>query len=159
MIVNLDISILKDLQTNARKKQAEIARDLCVAQSTVLERARRLEEQGVVRGYRAIINPEKLGLHVQSFISIILNRHDADCIRDFEEGIRQLSSVRACYHLSGRYDYMLHVAVRDLEQLGDLIKSQIASLPGFGTSETFVVFSEIKSDEGWPIEDGSGKNL
>lgn len=116
-----------------------------------MERIRRLEEKGVIRGYQAIIDPKRLGLGIQAFISVTLNRHEAECIRRFEEGVREIALVRACYHLTGRFDYLLHVAVGDLEQLGTLVKTRIAALPGFGTSETFVIFSEIKTDEGWPI--------
>ncbi|MCP4113639.1 MAG: Lrp/AsnC family transcriptional regulator [Desulfobacteraceae bacterium] len=149
---NLDIKILKALQNSGRKKNTDLARDLGVAPSTMLERVRKLEEQGMIKGYRAIIDPEKLGLSVQAFISVILDRHETDCIRNFEEGIQGISCVKACYHLTGRFDYLLHVAVRDLNQLGELVKTRIASLPGFGKSETFLVFSEIKADQGWPID-------
>ncbi|RTZ97486.1 MAG: hypothetical protein DSY90_07430 [Deltaproteobacteria bacterium] len=140
------------MQANARVKQVELARKLGVAQSTVLERVRRLEEQGVIKGYKADIDPGKLGLSVQAFVSVTLNRHGADIIRKFEDGIRAMSFVRTSYHLTGRFDYLLHVAVKDLEQLGALVKTQIASLPGFGKSETFVIFSGIKEDRGWPID-------
>ncbi|MBW2127790.1 MAG: Lrp/AsnC family transcriptional regulator [Deltaproteobacteria bacterium] len=152
-IDNLDFKILDSLQRNARMKNSEIARDLGLAQSTVLERVRRLEEQGLIKGYRAILDAEKLGLAIQAFVSVAMQRHEAETIRKFEEGVRRLSGVRACYHLTGRFDYLLHVAVRDLEQLGKLVKSGIASLDGYGKSETFVIFSEIKSDEGIPLED------
>ncbi len=148
----LDLAILTALQNNARKKHTELARELDVAQSTILERVRRLEDQGIVCGYRTVIDPKKLGLTIQAFISVKLNRHEAGNIRKFEEGIRSVRQIRACYHLTGRFDYLLHVAVPDLDQLGKLIKTQIASLPGFSTSETFVVFSEIKPDEGLPID-------
>jgi Lrp/AsnC family leucine-responsive transcriptional regulator len=140
------------MQANARVKQVELARNLDVAQSTVLERVRRLEEQGYIKGYKATIDPEKLNLSVQAFVSVTLKRHGVEIIRKFEDGIRAMSFVRTCYHLTGRFDYLLHVAVRDLEQLGVLVKTQIASLPGFGKSETFVIFSEIKADIGWPID-------
>ncbi len=139
------------MQANARVKQVDLARRLGVAQSTVLERVRRLEEQGVIKGYKAIIDPGKLRLAVQAFVSVTLKRHGADVIRQFENGIRALPFVRTCYHLTGRFDYLLHVAVRDLEELGTLVKTEIASLPGFGKSETFVIFSEIKADDGWPV--------
>ncbi len=152
-IDRLDIQILGILQENARAKNIELARELGVAQSTVLERVRRLEEQGFITGYRAILNPEKLGLSIQAFVSVAMQRHEAETIRRFEEGVRQLHGVRACYHLTGRFDYLLYVAVRDLEELGKLVKTGIAALDGYGKSETFVIFSEIKSDEGVPIGD------
>jgi len=149
----LDQKILKALQASGRKKNADLARELGVAPSTMLERVRRLEDSGIVKGYRATIDPKMLGLNIQAFISVSLYRHDAENIRKFEEGVRRIHYVRACYHLTGRFDYLLHVAARDLTQLGALIKNEIASLPSFGKSETFLAFSEIKPDRGWPIED------
>ena len=147
----LDLKILKALQSSGRKKNAELARELGVAPSTMMERIRRLEESGVLQGYRASIDPKKLGLDVQAFISVTLSRHEAEIIRRFEESIRKMPHIRACYHLAGRFDYLLHVFVEDLDQLGKLVKNRITALPGFGKSETFLVFSEIKSDNGLPV--------
>ena len=82
---------------------------------------------------------------MQAMIAITLNRHESEIIRQFEEGIREIPNVRACYHLTGRFDYMLYVGAEDIHELGRLVKTKIAELPGFGMSETFVIFSEIKS--------------
>ncbi len=153
------MTILKALQENARRKNSEIARDHGVAQSTVLERIRRLEEQEVIQGYRATLNPQKLGLNVQAFVSVTMQRHEAETIKRFEEGVRTIPQVRACYHVTGRFDYLLHVCVRNLEELGKLVKAEIAALKGYGRSETFVIFSEIKPDKGLPIsENPLGEN-
>ena len=149
----LDLKILKALQTRGRMKNAELARELRVAPSTMMERIRRLEESGVLQGYRASIDPKKMGLNVQAFISVTLSRHETEVIRQFEDSIRKTPHIRACYHLSGRFDYLLHVFVADLDQLGKLVKERIAALPGFGKSETFLVFSEIKSDNGLPVSE------
>jgi Lrp/AsnC family leucine-responsive transcriptional regulator len=143
--------ILELLQENARTKNIDMARDLEVAQSTVLERVRRLEDRGAIKGYRAILDPKKLGLNVQAFVSVSMQRHEVEIIKKFEGGIRKLPGVRACYHLTGRFDYLLHVVVKNLEELGKLVKSQIAALDGYGKSETFVIFSEVKPDEGIPV--------
>ena len=149
----LDLKILKALQTSGRKKNTELARELGVAPSTMMERIRRLEESGVLQGYRASIDPHKLGLNIQAFISVTLSRHETEIIRQFEESIRKTPHIRACYHLTGRFDYLLHVFVGDLDQLGKLIKTRITALPGFGKSETYLVFSEIKSDNGLPVSE------
>jgi len=149
----LDQKILKALQASGRKKNADLARELGVAPSTMLDRVRRLEDSGILKGYRATIDPKRLNLNIQAFISVSLYRHDTIDIRKFEDGIRRIPYVRACYHLTGRLDYLLHVAVQDMAQLGKLIKNEIASLPSFGKSETFLALSEIKPDNGWPIED------
>ncbi len=151
---DLDQKILLALQSNARKKNVELARELGIAPSTVLERVRRLEENGLIQSYRGIVNPTQLGFTIQAIVAVSLDRHEVDIIRKFEQGIQQISHVRSCYHLTGRFDYLLHVIARDQEQLGDLIKNWIASIPGIGKVETSLILSEVKPDEGWPIGKG-----
>jgi Lrp/AsnC family leucine-responsive transcriptional regulator len=90
---------------------------------------------------------------VQAFISVVLERHEVTAIQRFEEDVQKIPHVRACYHLTGRFDYLLHVAVADLNRLGELVKADIAAIPNVGKSETFLVLSEIKPDNGWPIAD------
>lgn len=142
------------LHRNGRQKNADLARKLGVAPSTMLERVRRLEERGLIKGYRAVIDPQALGLKVQGFVSLVLDRHQAGDMRRLEAEIDSMPQVRACYHLTGRFDYLLHVAARDLDHLGRLIKERIASIPGIGRVETFLIFSEVKRDKGWPVEAG-----
>ena len=141
-----DFSILEALQRNAREKKSVLAREMGIPATTLQERIRRLEKRGVIEGYRASINAEKLGLGVQAFIAVSLKNHESNAIRQFERGVADIPCVRAGYHLSGRFDYMLHVSVRDLEALGNLVKTEITTLPDFGKCETFLVFSEIQSN-------------
>lgn len=153
----LDRKILVALQQHGRKTNAELARQLGVAASTMLERVRRLEGSGLVRGYRAIVSSEALGLALQGFVAVVLTRHDREFIRNFEDGIQQVANVRACYHITGRFDYLLHVAARDLVHWGELVKEQIASINGIAKLESFLVLSEIKEDKGWPVEENGPK--
>lgn len=150
---SLDYRILARLAKDARLPNAELARDLGVAPSTMLERIRRLEERGVVQGYQAKIAPAALGLGVSGYIAVSLARHDEACIQHFEEGITRMTWVRSCHHLTGRFDYLLRVVARDLSHLGELIKTGIASIDGIGKVETFLCLSEIKADDGWPMPD------
>ena len=152
---DIDLSILKALQKNGRKKHNELSRKLKIAQSTVSERVRRMESRGMIKGYRAIIDSAKLGLKATAFISISLARHEADTIRQFEKQILEVPQIRACYHIAGRFDYLLQVITNDLDGLGNLVKNVIAKLPGQVTSETLVVFGEVKSDNGLPLPDSS----
>ncbi len=148
----LDRKILAALQIGGRRRNADLAREFGVAPSTMLERIRRLEEHGHLKGYRALVDPRSLGLSVQALISITLGQHSSTTIRPFEESIQNIPYVRVCYHVSGRFDYLAHVAAKDLDHLGRLVKEEIAALPGVGKSETFLVFSDIKEDQGWPVE-------
>ena len=148
---HLDREILRALQLDARIKNAELARDLGVAPSTMLERVRRLEERGYFKGFRAIVNPEKLGWTVQAMVSVSLGQHSTNTIRPFEEAVKSIPNILTCYHVTGRFDYILHVVAKNLNQLGILVKERIASMPGVGKTETFLVFSEILNDQGYPL--------
>ncbi len=146
----LDLQIIAALQDNGRISNADLARLVDLAPSTTLERVRRLEERGVIKGYRARIDARALDLTIQALVLINLRRHQALSIDDFEDHIRAVPEVLACYHLTGRYDYMLHVAVRDIEQLRELVARSIAAIDGVEKQETFLVLSTVKEETGYP---------
>jgi DNA-binding Lrp family transcriptional regulator len=98
-----------------------------------------------------MVNPEKIWVTVHSFIAITLTRHEADVIRQFEGGFRRISHVQPCYHLI-LFDCLLHFSSQDIILPDELVKTIIAGLQGFGISEMFVIFSEIKLHQGQPIE-------
>ena len=149
----LDRRILIELQRDGSLTNARLAEVVGLSQSAMSERVRRLESEGHICGYRALVRPQSLGLGLQAFVAAELVRHETACIEDFERGVVALPDVRACYHVAGRFDYLLHVAVRDLEHLGRLIKDDIAAIPGVDRVETMLVYSEVKPDAGWPVLD------
>jgi len=150
---DLDHKILRALQKDAGRKNADLAKNLGVAPSTMLERVRRLKERGYFDGYRAIINPEKLGYTIQALISVSLSEHSTETIRPFEKAVKKIPNILTCYHVTGRFDYIIQVVAKNLNHLGLLVKEHIASIPGVGKTETFIVFSEIKKENGYPFED------
>ena len=149
---NIDRHTLKALQKDGRKKNYELAKETGLAPSTMLDRVKKLEDKGIIKGYRAVMNPEKLGLKAQGFACISLDRHRVKDIEILENEIKKIPNVRACYHITGRFDYLLHVVALELGDLGDLIKEKLATIPGMGKIETFIVYAEVKPDQGWPID-------
>jgi Lrp/AsnC family leucine-responsive transcriptional regulator len=147
----LDRRILVKLQEDGNLTNARLAQEVGLSPSAMSERVRRLEQEGHIAGYRALIRPASLGLGLQAFVAIELIGHQTEWIEPFERGVVGLHDVRACYHITGRFDYLLHVAVRDLEHLGQLVKHDIAAIPGVDRVETMLVFSEVKPDTGWPV--------
>lgn len=148
----IDKHILKSLQKDGRKKNRELAAEVNLAPSTMLDRIKKLEEKGILKGYRADVDPKKIGFNAQGFACISLDRHRVKDIRLLENEIKKIPDVRACFHISGRFDYILHVVAQDLDGLGNLIKEKLATIPGMGKIETFIVYSEVKPDMGWPID-------
>ena len=149
---DIDRHTLKALQKDGRKKNYELAKETGLAPSTMLDRVKKLEDKGIIKGYRAVMDPEKLGLKAQGFACISLDRHQVKDIEILENEIKKIPNVRACYHITGRFDYLLHVVAPKLADLGDLIKEKLATIPGMGKIETFIVYAEVKPDQGWPID-------
>jgi Lrp/AsnC family leucine-responsive transcriptional regulator len=153
----IDKKIVSTLQEQGRMTNVELARMNELAPSSMLERVRRLEDKGIISGYRAILDPKKLGFMVEAMVMVNLDRHQAGGIDAFEEGVRGVPEVKGCFHVAGRYDYILHVAVRDIEHLGDLVKHRLSSIGGVEKQETFLVLSTVKQDQGYslkPLFDG-----
>jgi Lrp/AsnC family leucine-responsive transcriptional regulator len=148
---DLDYRIIQALQINGRIKKTTLARELNVPTTTLVERIRRLENNQVIKDYQANIDPSKLGFSVQAFISVSLDHHQKNRIRSIENDIQKIPYVRACYHVAGRFDYLLHIAAKDVNHLGELVKKQIAAIQGIGKIETFIIFSEAKTEPGWPL--------
>ncbi|MBT6338654.1 MAG: Lrp/AsnC family transcriptional regulator [Desulfobacula sp.] len=149
---NIDRHTLKALQLDGRKKNSDLAKETGLAPSTMLDRVKKLESKGILKGYRAVVDPEKIGLNAQGFACISLDRHQVKDIEVLENEIKKISNVRACYHITGRFDYLLHVVAPDLGDFGSLIKEKLATIPGMGKIETFIVYAEVKPDHGCPID-------
>ena len=147
----LDREVLLALQEDGRMSNLALARRLGLSPSAMLGRVRRLERSGAIRGYRAIIDPAALGVTVRALVVARLREHSEKSIQEFEKGIKQVPGVRACYHVTGQFDMVVELALRDLDHLGQLIRVDIARIPGVMNLETLLVLAEPVEDEGWPI--------
>lgn len=148
----IDLNILETLQANARTANVELARENDVAPSTTLERVRRLEERGVIQGYRAVLDPGAVGFGVQAMVMVHLSRHQAGSIEEFEARVCDVTQVIACHNLTGRYDYLLQVVARDIDHLRELVTRTLAAIPGVDQQETFLVMAVPKPHKGLPLE-------
>lgn len=146
----LDRQVLLALQADGRMSNLALARSLGLSPSAMLGRVRRLERSGAIRGYRAIVDPAALDITVRAFVLARLHEHSEQSIRDFEQGIQDVPGVRACYHVTGRFDMLLELAVHDLDHLGRLIRVDIARVPGVTSLEVMVVLAEPVPETGWP---------
>ena len=147
----LDRQVLLALQADGRVSNLSLARSLDLSPSAMLGRVRRLEKAGAIRGYRAVIDPAALDITVRAFVLAHLHEHSEQSIRDFEKGIREVPGVRACHHVTGRFDMVVELAVRDLDHLSQLIRVDIARIPGVMNLETMLIMAEPVADAGWPV--------
>lgn len=148
----IDRRILDTLQERGRTTNVELARMNDLAPSSMLDRVRRLEDRGVIRGYRAELDPQRLGYHVAAMVMINLDRHVSRGIDAFEADVAAIPEVKMCLHVTGRYDYILHLAARDIDHLSELVKYRLGALDGVEKQETFLVLSTVKEDRGYSLE-------
>ena len=149
----IDRKIVRALLEDGRQTNASLSEAVGLSPSATLERVRHLERDGVIKGYRAIVDPKALGYGVQALTGVRLRIHAATGIQPFERGVLEADGVVSCYHVTGQFDYVLHVVARDLAHLRELNNEQIAAIPGLGKLETMVVLSEVKSEPVWPAKE------
>ena len=123
----IDSSIIVQLQKNARLSNKELAAAVGLSPSACLERVRRLQRDGILSGFHAEVNPAELGIGLQVFVSVRLQKHSRDVVDAFRSHVVTSPEVVAVYHVAGESDFLVHVAVRDAEHLRNL------TLDGFTT--------------------------
>lgn len=145
-----DKRLLKVLRTNGRITNADLADKVALSQSPCLRRVKRLEAEGVIRGYGAHLDLKKMGWDITAFVHINSEKHrKADAVQ-FEETLAAIPRVVSCYALAGPWDLMLHVVAKDIEDYYDLVQV-LGGLEFVKDIESTIVIGEIKPDRGVPI--------
>ncbi|MCR9245081.1 MAG: Lrp/AsnC family transcriptional regulator [bacterium] len=135
-----DFGIIAALQNDARLSNKELANRVHLAPSSCLERVRRLREAGVLTGFHARVEPKALGIGLQAMIAVRLDHHSGDIVTAFQDYMLANPAVIATYYLAGKTDFLLHVAVRDAEQLRSLAVDYITARPEVNHVETSLIF-------------------
>jgi Lrp/AsnC family leucine-responsive transcriptional regulator len=141
----IDRRILEELQGNARLSSADLAERVSLSTSPCWRRVKRLEEEGVIRGYQARLNPAKLGYQVTAFVHVSLDKKDTQALQGFERAAAAIAQVLSCHRISGRYDYQLTAVAEDLQAYGVFAENFINGLPGVKEVYTSFVMREVKA--------------
>lgn len=149
---DIDRRILRILQTNGRISNADLARRAHLSAPAMHARIKRLEQQGYIRDYVALLNREAVGFDMLCFIHVSLQVHQPEAVERFRDAIRQLPEVLECHHITGEYDYLLKVAIRNRKDLERFVMKQLTPIRGLAHIRTSVVLSEIKSTTVLPLE-------
>lgn len=139
-----DRQILKALQQDGRISNVALAKKVNLTPTPCLERVRRLERDGFIVGYTAILNPAKLDAGLLVFVEISLQRNSPDAFRDFRRQASKLSGIQECHLVSGNFDYLIKARVKDMQEYRQLLGEEILALPGVSDSRSYVVMEEVK---------------
>lgn len=150
MIDDTDRSILSLLQENARISNSEIARQIGMAPSAVLERIRKLEARGVIRGYEVRVAPEAVGAELLAYVLVRTNEPTAECTTGI--ALAQLPEVLEVHHIAGEDCYLAKVRTSGTTALGRLLREKMGGIPTVEGTKTTIVLSTHKESTRLPLE-------
>ena len=149
----LDRAILDILQTSGRISNADLARRINLSPPATYTRLKRLEQDGYIDEYVARLNRNKLGYDMLCYIHIGLQGHHSEELETVRRRLRDMPEVQECSFITGEFDYILKVVLRDQADLERFILRELSPLPGIARISTSLVVSEIKSSTSLPIID------
>jgi Lrp/AsnC family leucine-responsive transcriptional regulator len=147
-----DIRILQLLQHDAKITTKELADKLGKSVTPVHERVRKLEETGYIKRYVALVDKDLIGKHLTAFTTVQLKEHSAAALRGFEKEVIKFPEVMECYHLTGRFDFLIKIAIGDMTEYNDFLMHKLATLANVGSLETFFVLSEGKVETAYALD-------
>lgn len=141
----IDKSLLYYLQEDCKQTNKELSNKLNLSVTAVYERIKKLERLGVIQKYVTLLKKEKVDRGLVVFCQIKLVQHTKDYLTKFENEITQLEEVLECFHVSGEYDYLLKVVVKDMEQFRTFMVTKLTTLQHIGSTQSSFVINEVKN--------------
>jgi len=148
---SIDESILRELQMDGRIRNSELARLVNLSPPAVHARMRRLEKQGVIRRYVALLDPAKVGYDMLCLISVSMQLQTFELVETFRNTISEMPEVLECHQLTGEFDCILKVAIRNRKDLERFVVDRLTPIPGVARIHTSLVLAEVKSTTALPI--------
>jgi Lrp/AsnC family leucine-responsive transcriptional regulator len=146
-----DLLILRTLQANSRLTTKELAAKVNLSSTPVFERLRRMEREGYIKKYVAVLDAEKLNRGFMVFCSVKLKRMNKDIAQDFVKRVQDIPEVTECYNISGRYDYLLKINAPNMKYYQAFILDVLGTIDSLGSLESTFVMAEVKHQYGIPI--------
>lgn len=151
----IDIAILEQLQTNARITNVELASQINLTPSPCFNRVRALEESGIIRQHVTLLDAERLGLRLNVFIQVSLEKQREETLHRFEETMGSRPEVMECYLMTGDSDYLLRVLVRDIRELEVFILNSLSKIPGVSNIRSSIALKQVRYKTAVPLpQDG-----
>ncbi|GHA33389.1 AsnC family transcriptional regulator [Salinimicrobium marinum] len=140
-----DKKLLQLLQAESKRTNKDLANRLNLSVTAVYERIRKLEKAGVISKYVALVAPDKVEKSFLAFCQIKLVQHTKTNVVDFESEVTKLTEVLECFHVSGEYDYILKVMVKDMQAYREFMLNKLTALKHIGSTQSTFVISPVKS--------------
>ncbi len=148
----IDKRLLAELQAEGRVTNVDLAKRVGLTAPPCLRRVRTLEEEGVIRGYHADLDPSKLGFAITVFAMVSLRSQAEEDLRAFENHIKALPEVRECHMLNGEIDFILKIVSRDLQSFQEFLTSKLTPAPNVASVKTSLTIRTAKYEPGVPLD-------
>lgn len=148
---SIDRRILAELQSNGRLPIVELANRVHLTKTPTAERVRRLERTGVIKGYRAELEPEMLGAGHVIIVHVTLIQTSDNALELFNRAVHRIPEIQSCYMLAGQFDYMLKVRTSDITHYRNVLGDQIGKLPGVQQTHSYVALEVVKENATIPV--------
>lgn len=146
-----DAAILDELQRDGRLPIVDLAEQVGLSSTPCARRVKLMEQDGIIQGYTAVIDPNRLGLKVQAFVQVRLSRHTDENIEQFRRAVDSMEEVVSCHAMTGAYDLLLQVAVTDLEQLSNVVLKKLMNIRAVRDVHSSIVLHTIKRSSRIPV--------
>ena len=143
----IDLKILHELQREGRLTYSALAERVGLSTSPCMERVKKLERAGTIRGYSAQVDPSQLNAGLVVFVQIRLERKSKDIFRRFKLAASKLDQVQECFLVSGNFDYLIKARVADMSEYREFLGETLLTLPGVQESTSYVVMEEVKDSQ------------
>lgn len=147
-IDNTDIKILRLLQENSNITTKELAQKVNLSPTPVFERVKQLERKGFIKKYMAVLDTEKLNRGFVVFCNIKLKQHSKTYGQQFMKEIMSIDEITECYNISGEFDFMIKIYVRDMKEYQDFVLNRLGSIESIGSLQSTFVMAETKHSYG-----------
>lgn len=143
----IDRKILVELQRDGRVSNVELAKRIGLSATPCLERVKKLEREGYIKGYRAIVDPAKLGQGLLVYVEVTITKNSPDVFEQFSKAVKQHDEIAECHLVSGNFDFLLKTRVTDMSEYREVLGDILLKLPNVSESRTYVVMEEVKGEE------------
>lgn len=144
---DMDKKILNLLQQNAKLTIKELSAQLNLSTTPVFERVKRLEKEGIIKNYVALLDKDRIGKKLTVFIHISLSDHSRDGVREFADEVIKYPEVMACHHVTGGSDFLLKIMIEDIEAYNIFIQDKLAGAPHLGKVESSFSLNVLKDSQ------------
>lgn len=148
---SIDVKLLKLLQQNSRLTTKELATEVGLSISPVYERVKRLESEGYIDRYVALLNPERLNLGIIAYVTVKLSKQSNSGVSEFVDVVQNISEVTECYSVAGRFDFLMKVYAPDMHYYRSFVLDVLGNIESIGTIESTFVMSEVKQTTALPL--------